>query len=96
ELPRHTVLQAETEIKYEGYIKKQKEQIAQFKKLEGKSLERITGYDTIRGLSREAVDKLNRIRPRTVGQASRISGVSPSDINVILIHLEVERRKRRA
>lgn len=95
-LPRHTVMQAETEIKYEGYIKKQSEQIAQFKKLEGKSLELIGSFAEICGLSREAVDKLNQIRPRTVGQASRISGVSPSDVNVLLIHLEVGRRKSRA
>ena len=96
DLPRHTVLQAETEIKYEGYIRKQGEQIAQFKKLEGKAIAHIEDFGALRGLSREAVDKLNQIRPLTVGQASRISGVSPSDINVILIHLEMERRKNRA
>lgn len=95
QLTPHLERQAETEIKYEGYIKKQQEQIAQFKKLEGKRLDTIVSYDSIRGLRTEAIDKLNRIRPQTVGQASRISGVSPADINVLLIALEVEKRGKK-
>ena len=83
----------EIQIKYEGYIKKQMIQVEQFKKLENRKLEPDRDYSLIKGLSNEAVQKLNAIKPESVGQASRISGVSPSDINVLLIHLEQERRK---
>lgn len=92
ELEYEVYKQVETIIKYEGYIKKQMTQIDQFKKLENKSLKSIDDYSKIKGLSNEAVQKLNEIKPDSLGQASRISGVSPSDINVILIHLEVKRR----
>ena len=68
-------------------------QIEQFKKLENKKLDHIEDYSVIKGLSNEAIQKLNHIRPDSVGQASRISGVSPSDINVLLIYLEQMRRK---
>ena len=85
-------LQVETHIKYEGYIKKQMIQIEQFKKLEKKRLSPELDYDSIRGISNEAKQKLNNIKPESVGQASRISGVSPSDINVLLIYLEQKRR----
>lgn len=85
-------LQVETHIKYEGYIKKQSIQIEQFKKLENKKLSPQLDYDSIRGISNEAKQKLDKIRPESVGQASRISGVSPSDINVLLIYLEQKRR----
>ena len=93
ELPREIRLQVETQIKYEGYIKKQMAQIEQFKKLEGKRLEENQNYDEINGLSNEAKQKLNQIRPGSVGQASRISGISPADINVLLIYLEQKRRR---
>lgn len=85
-------LQVETQIKYEGYIKKQMIQIEQFRKLENKKLSPDLDYDSIRGISNEAKQKLKDIRPESVGQASRISGVSPSDINVLLIYLEQVRR----
>ncbi len=88
---RQDRLEVETQIKYEGYIAKQEMQISQFKKLEGKKLN-IEDYALIKGLKKEAVQKLNNIKPTSVGQASRISGVSPSDINVILIYLETQRR----
>ena len=68
-------------------------QIEQFKKLEGKKLDENQNYDDIKGLSNEAKQKLNHIRPDSVGQASRISGISPADINVLLIYLEQKRRK---
>ncbi len=93
DLPRYIALQVETEIKYEGYIQKQQEQIEQFKKLEMKKLPEEMDYKDVKGLRNEAVDKLSAIRPITVGQASRISGVSPADINVLLIYLEAKKRK---
>lgn len=85
-------LQVETQIKYEGYIKKQMIQIEQFKKLENRSLDSSLDYTRVKGLSNEALQKLQKIKPESLGQASRISGVSPSDINVLLIFLEQERR----
>ena len=93
ELSREIRLQVETHIKYDGYIKKQQAQIEQFKKLENKELSIDQDYSLIKSLSNEAVEKLNDIKPESVGQASRISGISPADINVILIYLEQERRK---
>ena len=83
----------EIEIKYEGYIKKQEIQIKQFKKLENKKLDKDLDYKSIEGLRIEAKEKLSDIRPESIGQASRITGVSPADINVLLIHLEQMRRK---
>ncbi|WBW49977.1 tRNA uridine-5-carboxymethylaminomethyl(34) synthesis enzyme MnmG [Peptoniphilus equinus] len=78
--------------KYEGYIAKQQQQIHQFKKMENKALDRNLDYSSISGLRLEAVEKLSRIKPESIGQASRITGVSPADINVLLIHLEMRRR----
>mgnify|MGYP000921579179 FL=1 len=92
-LPREIRLQVETQIKYDGYIKKQMIQIEHFKKLESKKLESNQDYNEIKGLSNEAKQKLNEIKPDSVGQASRVSGVSPADINVILIYLEQKRRR---
>ncbi|TJX13663.1 tRNA uridine-5-carboxymethylaminomethyl(34) synthesis enzyme MnmG [Tissierella creatinini] len=91
-LKREVRLQVETQIKYEGYISKQMIQIDQFKKLENKSLSLDQDYNDIRGLSNEAKQKLNKFKPDSVGQASRISGISPADINVLLIYLEQKRR----
>lgn len=91
-LPKEVRLLVETEIKYEGYIKKQMIQIEQFKKLENKSIPGDIEYEFVKGLSNEARQKLEKIRPDSVGQASRISGVTPADINVLLIHLEQRRR----
>ena len=85
-------MQVEIQIKYKGYIEKQLKQIKQFKKLEGKKLSRDFNYGKIEGLRLEARQKLNEIKPDSVGQASRISGVSPADINVLLIYLEQQRR----
>ena len=91
-LDREIQMQVQTMIKYEGYIEKQSQQIESFKKLENKKLENID-YNSLSGLRIEAIQKLAKFRPETVGQASRISGVSPADINVLLIHLETQRRK---
>ena len=94
ELSFHAKAQLEVQIKYEGYISKQMAQIEKFKKLEDKALREDLEYDQIEGLRIEAAQKLNQIKPRSVGQASRISGVSPADINVLLVHLEKLRRKK--
>lgn len=87
-LPKFQQIQVQTEIKYEGYIAKQMADIDKFKKLENKKLPADFDYSTIEGLKKEAAVKLNEIKPSSVGQASRISGVSPSDINVLLIRLK--------
>ncbi len=81
------------ELKYEGYIKLQAEQVEKFKKLEQKLLPEDINYEDIKGLRLEARQKLNKIRPNSVGQASRISGVSPADISVLLIYLETYNKK---
>jgi hypothetical protein len=94
ELSSHALAQLEVQIKYEGYISKQLAQIERFKKLETKALSEDMDYSEIEGLRIEAMQKLNQLKPRSVGQASRISGVSPADINVLLVHLEKLRRKR--
>ena len=86
-LPDSVIEEAEIEIKYEGYIKLQLEQIEEFKKLENKTLSADIDYEQILGLSLEARQKLNKMKPTSVGQASRISGVSPADISVLLIYL---------
>lgn len=93
DLLREIKLQVQTHIKYEGYIKKQMIQINQFKKIENKRLASDFDYSKIKGISNEALQKLSKIKPESVGQASRISGVSPADINVLLIHLEQLKRK---
>ncbi len=80
--------EVEIQVKYEGYIKLQEEQVKKFKKLEEKLLPNEIDYSQIKGLRLEARQKLNKIKPSSVGQASRISGVSPADISVLLIYLE--------
>ena len=87
-IPKFQQIQVQTEIKYEGYIAKQMADIDKFKKLEEKKLPEDFDYTSIEGLKNEAANKLNEIKPSSVGQASRISGVTPSDINVILIRLK--------
>ena len=87
-LPEEVAEEVEIQIKYEGYIKLQEEQVEKFKKLEKKLLPEEIDYSKIKGLRLEARQKLNKIKPNSVGQASRISGVSPADISVLLIYLE--------
>ena len=94
ELSRHQKTSMEVEIKYGGYIQKQLAQIEKFKRLEGKKLSSDIDYSKIDGLRIEARQKLNDHKPLSVGQASRISGVSPADINVLLIHLEKNSRRK--
>ena len=93
QLSEHQKTMMEVQIKYEGYIKKQEQQIEKFRRLEDRKLPQDFDYDSVEGLRIEARQKLNSFRPLSVGQASRISGVSPADINVLLIHLEKMRRK---
>ncbi len=91
-LSYHEVTQLEVQIKYEGYIQKQLAQVERAKKLEDKKLAEDLDYSQIDGLRIEAIQKLSQVRPLTLGQASRISGVSPADINVIMVYLEKKRR----
>ena len=93
-LSAHQKTMMEVQIKYEGYIIKQQQQIEKFKKLEYKKLPSDLDYFSIEGLRIEARQKLDALRPVSVGQASRISGVSPADINVLLIWLEKMRRQK--
>ena len=92
-LSSHQKNMMEVQIKYEGYIQKQQQRIEKFKRLENKKMPADINYDQIDGLRIEARQKLNDFRPLSVGQASRISGVSPADINVLLIYMEKMRRK---
>lgn len=92
ELPREVWEQAEIRIKYEGYIKLQQEQVEKMRRLEDRLLPEGIDYSKIRGLRLEAAEKLQKVLPRSVGQASRISGVNPADISVLLIWLEQQRR----
>ena len=87
-LDKYVAEQVNIQIKYEGYIKKQIEQVEQFKKLERRKIPDNINYDDIYGLRIEARQKLSKIRPLSVGQASRISGVSPADMNVLMIYLQ--------
>ena len=94
EIPEDVAEEVEIEVKYKGYIKLQQNQVEKFKKLETKKLPEDINYESIKGLRLEARQKLNQIRPSSVGQASRISGVSPADISVLLIFLEQQRKDR--
>ena len=88
ELPEDTQEQVNINLKYEGYIRRQKQQVAQFKKLEKRKLDVNFDYSEVKGLRKEAIQKLNLFKPMSIGQASRISGVSPADISVLLVYLE--------
>ena len=91
-MPYDVIEQVNIEIKYEGYISRQMSQVAQFKKLENKKLDADFDYSVVPSLRKEATMKLNLYKPLSIGQASRISGVSPADISVLLIYLENNRR----
>ncbi|MBE6684116.1 MAG: tRNA uridine-5-carboxymethylaminomethyl(34) synthesis enzyme MnmG [Clostridia bacterium] len=89
-LPKDVVLTASTDIKYAGYVKRQLAEVKKYEKIEAKPLPRDLEYLEIKGLRIEAAQKLDKIRPLTVGQASRISGVNPADISVLLIYLGIK------
>ena len=85
--------QVNINIKYKGYISRQKKQVEQFKKLENKKIPANIDYDSIKSLRIEALQKLKEYRPVSIGQASRISGVSPADISVLLVYMEQYRNR---
>lgn len=93
ELARGVAEQVNINIKYDGYIKRQLKQVEQFKKMEKKSIPKNFSYDNVPSLRTEARQKLERYRPISIGQASRISGVSPADISVLLVYLEQQKRR---
>lgn len=93
ELPAEVIEQAMIELKYEGYISRQLKQVEQFKKLEKRLLPEDINYDEVYSLRLEAVQKLKEVRPVSIGQASRISGVSPADISVLLVYLEQQKNR---
>ena len=94
ELPRNVTFACETNIKYEGYLSLEKEKIEKFKNLEKIRIPEDTDYSLIRGLRIEATQKLTKMKPESVGRASRISGVSPADCEVLLVYLEQQRRRQ--
>ena len=85
--------QVNINIKYQGYIRRQMKQVEQFKKMENKRIPKDINYDDVGSLRIEAVQKLKKFQPLSIGQASRISGVSPADISVLLVYLESRNRK---
>ena len=93
ELPEVVAEQVEIFAKYEGYINKQKQEVEKALKLENKKIPADIDYLSIKELSSEAAEKLAKVKPASIGQASRISGVSPADVSVLMIALEVMRRK---
>ena len=90
QLPKNVVLTASTDIKYAGYVKRQLNEVKKYEKIESRSLPTDINYLEIKGLRIEAAQKLDKIRPMTIGQASRISGVNPADISVLLIYLGIK------
>ena len=92
-LTKQESIEVNIQVKYEGYISMEEKQVEKFKKLENKKLSEDIDYSTITGLRLEARQKLNAIKPLSVGQASRISGVSPADISVLLIYLQTNNNK---
>ena len=93
-LSDEVIEQVNINLKYEGYINRQLKQVEQFKKLENKKIPETLDYDEVYSLRIEARQKLKAIRPHSVGQASRISGVSPADISVLLVYLEQLRGRK--
>ena len=94
ELSEQEKAEVEIQVKYEGYIKLQEAQVEKFKKLETKMLPENINYEDLKGISLEARQKLNKFKPRSIGQASRISGVSPADVSVLLVYLQQKGDKK--
>ena len=90
-LDKSVIEQVDITLKYDGYIKKQLDKIEQFRKLESRRLPENIEYEKLSGLRTEARQKLSAVRPLSVGQASRISGVSPADITALIMHLNMRR-----
>ena len=93
DLPFEVKNEVEIQVKYEGYINLEQKQVEKFKKLETKKIPEDINYEDVKGLRIEAKQKLIKVRPLSVGQASRISGVSPADVSVLLIYLETRKRR---
>lgn len=89
-LSKNVILAASTDIKYAGYVKRQLNEVKKYEKIESKKLPIDLDYKSIKGLRIEAAQKLDKVKPLTVGQASRISGVNPADISVLLIYLGIK------
>ena len=94
ELPEQVKEEVEIQVKYDGYIKLQEMQVEKFKKMEKKLIPDDINYDEVKGICLEARQKLNKHRPHSIGQASRISGVSPADISVLLVYLQTIKAKK--
>lgn len=94
DLPEDVTIQININIKYDGYIRRQRQQVVQFKKLESKKLDEDFDYSIVKGLRKEAGQKLDLYKPINIGQASRISGVSPADISVLMVYLEQQRYQK--
>lgn len=90
-LPEKVIEQIEIQIKYEGYIKRQLLEVERFRKMENETIPNWINYSNIKSLSKEAIEKLDRIKPNSIGQASRISGITPADISVLLVHIHAEK-----
>ncbi len=86
--------EVEIQVKYEGYIRLQEDQVEKFEKLERKVFPDDIDYKDLKGISLEARQKLNKFKPRSIGQASRISGVSPADVSVLLVYLQQKGNKK--
>ncbi|MBU5315642.1 tRNA uridine-5-carboxymethylaminomethyl(34) synthesis enzyme MnmG [Clostridium bornimense] len=95
QLPIDIIDQIDIIAKYEGYIQKQLEQVEQFKKIENRLIDKELDYSDVYGLRTEAIQKLNKFKPMNIGQASRISGVSPADISVLMIYLEQKKKQNK-
>jgi tRNA uridine 5-carboxymethylaminomethyl modification enzyme len=93
-LSREVEEQVEIEVKYAGYIEKQQSQVEKFQKMEKRWIPEEINYDEVKGLRVEAREKLKKLQPRSIGQASRISGVSPADLSLLLLYLEQLARRR--
>ena len=89
---KESLEQVEIELKYEGYIKRQVDQIEKFKKFENKMIPENIDYFSIPALSKESSEKLSKVKPRSIGQAMRVSGVTPSDVSVIMIFIEKKKQ----
>ena len=90
-LPRDVIEQVEIEVKYEGYIRKSLQQVEKLKKMNEMKIPKDLDYDDVPSLAIEAREKLKKVSPLTIGQASRISGVNPADISILLVFLEQRR-----
>ena len=90
QLSKSVILSVETDIKYAGYVKRQINEVKKYEKIESKLLPKDLNYSEIKGLRIEAAQKLEKFKPITIGQASRISGVNPADISVLLIYLGIK------